>query len=58
MTHVLTEYVSPAHYIIRCSCGWSAMQPRRQNALARAAKLRAAVAHHLTGGSSPLLPKR
>lgn len=33
-------------YIVRCSCGWSFRVPR-QNALARAAKVRAAIAAHL-----------
>jgi hypothetical protein len=45
--HVVAERMSPVDVTVRCSCGWSARQSRRQNALARAEKLRAAESQHL-----------
>lgn len=44
--HVFHFATSPAMESIRCSCGWSAAQSRRQNALARAAKLDRASREH------------
>lgn len=44
--HEIAEYVSPVGVTWRCSCGWSTQQSRRQNALARAAKLKAAARKH------------
>jgi hypothetical protein len=46
--HYITETRSPVAVIWRCSCGWSHRETRRQNALARAAKLRAAANKHKT----------
>lgn len=37
--HVVTERDSPAYVSQRCTCGWSAAETRRQNALARHQKL-------------------
>lgn len=44
--HLAVEIIGPAVVSIRCSCGWIAAQSRRQNALARAAKLKAAIRQH------------
>jgi hypothetical protein len=41
-------------HIVRCSCGWKHMETSRQNALGRAAKMRAAVARHCKLAASPL----
>lgn len=42
----MTYTVTPAAIIVRCECGWSFTQSRRQNALARAAKIKAAINKH------------
>jgi hypothetical protein len=47
MTHEPTTYRTPISVIVRCSCGWSATQSRRQNAFARATKLKSAWRRHL-----------
>lgn len=47
MIHKITERTSPASILLRCSCGWMQSITRAQNALARAAKVRAAIAKHL-----------
>lgn len=44
--HKIVEKASPVSVILRCSCGWSHQIDRRQNALARAAKVRAAKREH------------
>ncbi len=44
--HIMTERRSPVAFLLRCSCGWSRQITRRQNALARAAKIRAAWNEH------------
>jgi hypothetical protein len=44
--HDITERRSPINIVVRCSCGWSRTFTRKQNALARAAKVRAAVDAH------------
>jgi hypothetical protein len=44
--HEITERRSPAAILILCTCGWSRAVLRRQNALARASKVRAARAEH------------
>lgn len=44
--HDMTEVRSPGAVVVRCSCGWSRTVLRAQNALARAAKVRAAWALH------------
>lgn len=41
------ETKSPVDVTVRCSCGWRHRETRRQNARARAAKLKAALAAHL-----------
>lgn len=45
--HFMTEIRSPISVIWRCSCGWYTKQTRRQNALARYAKLNAAWGKHI-----------
>lgn len=45
--HEVTEHRSPTSVSYRCSCGWRHTELRRQNAFARAAKLRAALREHL-----------
>lgn len=47
MEHEITVRKSPIAELVRCSCGWTAQVTRRQNALARAAKVRSAIFHHL-----------
>lgn len=42
----MTETVAPLSITVRCQCGWSHTESRRQNALARAAKMRAAINKH------------
>lgn len=45
--HHLHTRQSPGAVLLRCTCGWSCQVSRRQNALARAAKVRGAWARHL-----------
>ena len=42
----ITERRAPTATIVCCTCGWSRTITRRQNALARAAKVRAARNEH------------
>lgn len=44
--HEITERASPVSIQLRCTRGWSRQIDRRQNALARAAKVKAAKAEH------------
>jgi hypothetical protein len=44
--HSISEIRSPAAIILRCTCGWVQQITRRQNALARAAKVHAAITEH------------
>lgn len=44
--HEISECTSPINVTVRCSCGWSYTESRRQNAWARAAKIRAAIDKH------------
>lgn len=44
--HSITERRSPINITVRCTCGWVHTETRRQNALARAAKVRAAIDKH------------
>lgn len=44
--HDMTAFTSPINVTVRCSCGWRRTIDRRQNALARAAKVRTAIAEH------------
>jgi hypothetical protein len=44
--HHIRTVRAPDNVTLRCDCGWWCRQTRRQNAFARAAKLRAAVAEH------------
>jgi hypothetical protein len=45
--HEISERRSPTHILVFCTCGWRHEVSRRQNALGRAAKARAAVNRHL-----------
>jgi hypothetical protein len=44
--HDIQEREAPTGYLVLCSCGWSVFV-RKQNALARAAKIRTARKTHL-----------
>lgn len=44
--HNIDVRKTPIGHLIRCACGWSQVIPK-QNALARAAKVRAACRKHL-----------
>lgn len=46
MKHEMSQSVSPISVTIRCTCGWHRQITRRQNALARTAKVRAAFNEH------------
>lgn len=45
--HAIVEIKSPVTVIVRCECGWSHTETRRQNALARDAKIRQAKRSHI-----------
>lgn len=45
-THAVTQITTPGAVILSCTCGWGRQESRRQNAFARAAKVRAAIARH------------
>jgi hypothetical protein len=45
--HEIATRRSPINIILTCTCGWQRQFSRHQNALARAAKVRAAEAEHL-----------
>jgi hypothetical protein len=45
--HQIDETVSPIAVLLRCSCGWHTAVSRKQNALARAAKVRSHIHKHL-----------
>lgn len=45
-THEMSQRTTPVSVIVVCSCGWSRSVSRRQNALARSAKVRAAYHSH------------
>ena len=45
--HFVEEKRSPISVIAACDCGWRRQFSRRQNALARTAKVRAAIRRHL-----------
>lgn len=44
--HWIEERKTPINYLVTCTCGWTYQTTRRQNAWARAAKIRGAVAAH------------
>jgi hypothetical protein len=46
MEHIGDERRSPVAILLICSCGWRRTITRKQNALARAAKVRAAWREH------------
>jgi hypothetical protein len=46
MKHEISSRNSPVSVITMCSCGWSHTETRRQNAWARAAKIKSAVRGH------------
>lgn len=53
MTHHYIEHRStPISYMAVCRCGWSFETKRKQNAFARAGKIKAAVARHLAEKSA------
>lgn len=45
-THALHKRSGPLYTMITCTCGWSHRESRRQNALGRASKERAAMRKH------------
>jgi hypothetical protein len=45
IAHFSMDY-SPLRVTLRCACGWSESFTRKQNALGRAAKVRAAMRKH------------
>lgn len=47
LKHIMTEHDLNIRIVLTCSCGWKHSEPRRQNALARASKLRGAQRQHL-----------
>ena len=51
--HAITHRASPAIYTVTCSCGWRFETKRRQNAWARAAKVKAAVNAHFAAVKVP-----
>lgn len=44
--HVVATRYAPGAVLISCTCGWSRQISRRQNALARAQKVKAAIREH------------
>lgn len=46
-SHQITSTYTPVSERLVCSCGWRHTETRRQNALARAARVRAVVRKHL-----------
>lgn len=44
--HHIVEIATPIAIIVRCSCGWTKEITRKQNAYARAAKVKSAIRHH------------
>ena len=46
MQHDVSTIRTPIAILLRCSCGWSRQFTRHQNALARAAKVKAAKQEH------------
>jgi hypothetical protein len=46
MEHHICGWYAPDSVTLRCDCGWHHRETRRQNALGRAAKERAAVSAH------------
>lgn len=47
ISHKISETRTPIAVILRCSCGWHYSASRRQNARARAAKVKAAIRAHI-----------
>lgn len=47
MNHVIGSRRTPINFIVSCECGWSFQTTRKQNAWARAAKIRGAIRQHL-----------
>lgn len=45
-THEIETRTSPVGYHATCTCGWFHTERRKQNALARAAKMKAAIRAH------------
>jgi len=44
--HIIKQRRTPTHVTLRCACGWTHQETRRQNALARAKKIQGAVTRH------------
>lgn len=51
---IADERRTPVSFVTTCNCGWRHETTRRQNAWARAAKIRAAVAEHMTLHRKPV----
>lgn len=45
--HKITMASGPLRSIVLCSCGWRHEEPRKQNALGRASKMKGAANRHL-----------
>lgn len=45
--HQIEEKRSPTHILVLCSCGWTGQITRKQNARARASKVRGLINRHL-----------
>jgi hypothetical protein len=43
---IIVDRLTPTHHIMGCACGWSTSVIRKQNARARASKIRAAIRRH------------
>lgn len=52
--HRIHKTTTPISVTARCTCGWAHRETRRQNAFARAAKLKAAISKHLSSVPSQL----
>lgn len=50
--HRIHQQASPISVTATCTCGWRHRETRRQNAFARAAKLKAAISKHLAENPS------
>lgn len=54
--HEITERPTPINYLVMCTCGWQYQTTRRQNARARASKIRAAIRQHLEHADDSVAP--
>jgi hypothetical protein len=44
--HEIAQRTTPINHLVVCTCGWSFQTTRKQNAWARAAKVRGAIRQH------------